>query len=281
MSDQSYGEVAGLVEERSFWETPRPVTHDEAEAAASRFIAYRFKNDSEVPRVSIPANPERDDDLMLLSYIRQQRRAAAPTPSPVEARADGVRAGLSEERLRWIIRQAVVESGPIGGADSAAKEILASLESTPAQPVREGQEGKAEPVAWLIHDREDEYYGRGADTVRFCPLLPEEEDAGVTASPLYASQPDPAAEIAELRQEIADLRLSDAHICQQAADYLVRAERAESELAVIRERATVLVEALRWYAGDGSTYDGIDVGQRARAALANTAHRGQEEKGNG
>ena len=29
-----------------------------------------------------------------------------------------------------------------------------------------------------------------------------------------------------------------------------------------------LREALRWYAGDGSTYDGIDVGQRARAALS-------------
>lgn len=30
---------------------------------------------------------------------------------------------------------------------------------------------------------------------------------------------------------------------------------------------TTLTEALKWYAGDGSTYDGIDVGQRARKAL--------------
>jgi hypothetical protein len=30
-------------------------------------------------------------------------------------------------------------------------------------------------------------------------------------------------------------------------------------------------EALKWYAGDGSTIDGIDVGQKARAALQDIA----------
>ncbi|WP_262027585.1 hypothetical protein [Microvirga sp. Mcv34] len=30
---------------------------------------------------------------------------------------------------------------------------------------------------------------------------------------------------------------------------------------------TTLTQALKWYAGDGSTYDGIDIGQRARSAL--------------
>ena len=41
-----------------------------------------------------------------------------------------------------------------------------------------------------------------------------------------------------------------------------------SALARAEEREAGLVAALEWYAGDGSTYDGIDVGQRARAALA-------------
>lgn len=59
-----------------FWESTRPVTHDEAEAAANRFIAAHHKNDSERPRIGIPARPDYDDDLMLLSYIRQQRRLA-------------------------------------------------------------------------------------------------------------------------------------------------------------------------------------------------------------
>lgn len=36
---------------------------------------------------------------------------------------------------------------------------------------------------------------------------------------------------------------------------MLEAERAEA------------YDALRWYAGDGSTYDGIDVGQKARAVL--------------
>ncbi len=40
-----------------------------------------------------------------------------------------------------------------------------------------------------------------------------------------------------------------------------RALKAESQVAEAKA-------ALRWYAGDGSTYDGIDVGQRARSTLA-------------
>lgn len=67
----------------AFWESQREITHDEAKEAAARFIDGNFKNDNEPPRISIPANPDRDDDLVLMSYIAQQRRLRAQ-PSPRE-----------------------------------------------------------------------------------------------------------------------------------------------------------------------------------------------------
>lgn len=51
-----------------------PVTHEEAFEIAKRFIDYRFGNDNEVPRASIPCNLERDDDVRLHAYIRQNAR---------------------------------------------------------------------------------------------------------------------------------------------------------------------------------------------------------------
>lgn len=70
--------------ERAFWETARTISHEEAEAVADRFIAGNFRNAGhEYPRISIPANPDRDDDLLLLSYIRQQKRDAL-SPDPTE-----------------------------------------------------------------------------------------------------------------------------------------------------------------------------------------------------
>lgn len=75
---------AAVTDERPFWETPRDVTHEEAKEAAQRFINGNFKNDYERPRISIPANPARDDDLMLLSYIAQQSRRADPVREEME-----------------------------------------------------------------------------------------------------------------------------------------------------------------------------------------------------
>ena len=62
------------VEERQFWETPRRVSHEEAQDSIKRFVDRNFCNDGEAPRISIPANSERDDDLLLHSYVAQQRR---------------------------------------------------------------------------------------------------------------------------------------------------------------------------------------------------------------
>ena len=63
----------------------------------------------------------------------------------------------------------------------------------------------------------------------------------------------------------------------KVAPAIARAERAESELAVIREALSDAVTNLEMYRGAGID----DVIAALEAALANTADRGQEEKGNG
>lgn len=75
--------------EKSFWESTREITHHEAEAAADRLICSLFKNDGERARVSIPARPDHDDDLVIKSYIRQQRRASTAPDTPAPSLPDG------------------------------------------------------------------------------------------------------------------------------------------------------------------------------------------------
>lgn len=54
-----------------------PVTHDEAEKIVKRFIASHFDEaDGKRVRISIPADPRRDDDLRLCAYIDQCRATA-------------------------------------------------------------------------------------------------------------------------------------------------------------------------------------------------------------
>lgn len=89
MTPLSTPAAQGTVDTRAFWETQRDIPHEEADAAAVRLINSHFKNDAERARVSIPANPDRDDDLLIRSYIRQQMRKAA-SPSPEALPASGV-----------------------------------------------------------------------------------------------------------------------------------------------------------------------------------------------
>lgn len=61
-------------------ETKRTIGHDEAKEIALRFIGGHFKNRDENgerihARMTIPADTEHDDDILLLSYIEQNRRA--------------------------------------------------------------------------------------------------------------------------------------------------------------------------------------------------------------
>ena len=80
--------------DRAFWETAREIPHIEAREAARRLVNSHFRNPDSA-RVSIPANPEQDDDLVLHSYIRQQARKAD------DAITAGIQAGL-EAAIRGI-----------------------------------------------------------------------------------------------------------------------------------------------------------------------------------
>ena len=48
------------------------VSHEKAREIAQRYINYAFGNSGELPRHSIPARPDHDDDLLLMAYIEQQ-----------------------------------------------------------------------------------------------------------------------------------------------------------------------------------------------------------------
>ena len=59
---------------RPEWMTSRTVTPAEAEEASRRLINLHFRN-PDGARVSIPADADRDDDLVLTAYIAQRKVA--------------------------------------------------------------------------------------------------------------------------------------------------------------------------------------------------------------
>lgn len=71
--------------------TQRPISHDEAREAMQRLVNSHFNNPRdkyEHARMSIPANPDRDDDLVLSAYIEQQRAKDVQGRSELDQRAD-------------------------------------------------------------------------------------------------------------------------------------------------------------------------------------------------
>ena len=52
--------------------TNREISHEEAEESAQRLINSHWK-EGITARVSIPANPDYDDDIILMSYIQQRK----------------------------------------------------------------------------------------------------------------------------------------------------------------------------------------------------------------
>ena len=186
-----HGEVAGLVEElRAGLEgvTPGPwrsvggILEDDDEGN-SRFFVRPVKSEGwQVVQTFGPhgsanaahiARCSPDNIAKLLDHIAAlAAQLAAPTPSPVEARADGVReaierlafgyelmhqtlchiAGTSGADRHWYTQKAgevterITRVGEVTGSSNPGKpgdclrgyrQFLAALESTPAQPVRE------------------------------------------------------------------------------------------------------------------------------------------------
>lgn len=333
-----HGEVAGLVE----------IAHDGFRGT----IQGRYVTREGKPGVVLQQDGTRVVHVYGEKWIPAEFHA--PTPPPVEARADGVREdrGLCDcERgsnglgisgracdcrpasgLEALDRKALSAARKAYNAtlnkewkthatEHVIETYLAALESTPAQPVREGQEGKAEPV-WFGFDE-----NTGEFTGEYSFVKPHDTRGMVPFVRALASQPDPAAEIAKLkdpnaahvmmlRGEIAKptecqirhlypkvdsafVDLEKALLALVDADHsatkaIARAERAESELAVIREALEPFARIADEYSAEedddfqvwkdfdvlGATLP-LKIFRRARAALANTADRGQEEKGNG
>ena len=83
-----------------FWETKRVVSHEEAKAAARRLINSHFRNEDSA-RLSIPANPDRDDDLVLLSYIAQRQRGDEAAEVAIESRVGGAYK-MPDGRTFWV-----------------------------------------------------------------------------------------------------------------------------------------------------------------------------------
>jgi hypothetical protein len=82
-------------------ETQRPIAHDEAKQIAHRFINKHFNNHrqdgtTDWPRITIPADTERDDDLLLISYIEQQRAIDGGTPAARDVLAERERHKTAE-----------------------------------------------------------------------------------------------------------------------------------------------------------------------------------------
>ena len=158
---------------------------------------------------------------------------------------------------------------PLRVATDMADSYSALEARLTAQPVRDGQEGKADQAVDIAHQWAMASYNKA--------LGRDFEDFEVfkrQLRALYASQPDPAAEIAENISRLkADLKAERRASRKNAAD----AERAESELAVIREALELYREAVRTDVKmEGPQFMGANSSalKRAwlhdRAALANT-----------
>lgn len=72
--------------------THGPVSHDEAQQILSRFNASHWRQPGQEPaRYSIPADPQRDDDLRLSAYIAQQRARDAEVAALRQIISDAAR----------------------------------------------------------------------------------------------------------------------------------------------------------------------------------------------
>jgi hypothetical protein len=96
-----------------------PVSHGEAMQIAHRYINMQFNNEGERPRASIPINLERDDDVLLMAYIRQNIRLSAALEA-AEARAVEAERENREhmENAAWALYQL-----------AAAREALSTIKS--------------------------------------------------------------------------------------------------------------------------------------------------------
>lgn len=102
--------------------TKRQISHAEAKESLRRLINSHFRQEP-CARVSIPARPDYDDDLILTAYVDQQ----AASPSPPAPSVDDVK--RTKEYLRsWIEKHEVGKLLPDEYSVNRMRAALASLE---------------------------------------------------------------------------------------------------------------------------------------------------------
>lgn len=207
--------------EKSFWESTREITHHEAEAAADRLICSLFKNDGERARVSIPARPDHDDDLVIKSYIRQRRRASTAPETPAPSVPDGWKLVPVEPTGAMKVAGGEALSQSIGSWGEPSVSYRAMLAAAPEPPVQEpltmsmftsradleaerekraqaAQPVSSEPVAWLYTVR-----GDAAEFMRISRQYVDVTGDIVAVMPLY-THPAPVKEAVEALREAKD-----------------------------------------------------------------------------
>lgn len=102
------------------------ISHDEASEMLTRFIASHFNgrmgSSGEHARITIPADPRRDDDLRLSAYIEQQRASTASLERELaELRMVAKAKDRMHARLAALINRWTVLAG---GSTRAARDAL-------------------------------------------------------------------------------------------------------------------------------------------------------------
>lgn len=124
--------------------TKRRIGHDEALEAAQRLVNSHFHNPDHA-RVSIPARPDYDDDLVLKAYVYQQREKETPSKWEMSMETELCRALESVASDGWSGDAMAV------GIEEAVAVILPLLQP-PGQPdYKEAEHALSEAYLRLGH----------------------------------------------------------------------------------------------------------------------------------
>lgn len=142
-------------------ENERNISHDDARKVAQRLINGSFRRDGEQleydrrPKFSIPARPDYDDDLVISSYIEQQKNHDAQYEAMRKA-LEEAKAALKQSRrvvsgaTQFRIPVSMQEAEKILLIIDRAKETIAAL-STPA-PVEAPSRDELEKAGTYLAD---------------------------------------------------------------------------------------------------------------------------------
>ena len=130
-----------------------PVTHEEAFEIAKRFIDYRFGNENEVPRASIPCDLERDDDVRLHAYIRQNARLSARLAEVerlVQQREKELAATFCDDAKMKLLEKYNARAERLAAALRPLVEACESDFTSEATEAGVGRERDDEPVSFTV-----------------------------------------------------------------------------------------------------------------------------------